>query len=277
MAGFTPIRTSNFQWNTRINWDTNQSKVISLADGVDNLVIRSGIANRVFIEARPGERFGNIYGRGFLRSPEGAIVHDNDGYPMLGDEFINTGNIFPDWTGGIANNFSYRGLRIHTLIDFKKGGDVYSLTHSTHSYSGQLVNTLEGRYDSNIVPTGVLLIEDGKYSQKTRQQINIVWYYNAMYERDNVEANTLDASFVKLREVSIGYDLPQRWLQRVFVQRANISVTGRNLYTWTPHSYVGMFDTETGGIIEGNTIYMGIESGQFPSTASYSFNVQLSF
>lgn len=273
MAGFTPIRTPNFQWNTRINWDTNRSEVVSLAEGVDNFVIRAGVSNRVFVEARPGENFGNIYGRGFLRSPDGEIVHDNDGYPMLDDEFMKTGNIFPDWTGGISNRFSYRGLSINTLFDFRKGGDVYSLTYSTHSYSGQLTNSLPGRYDGNIELTGVVMNEDGTYSPNTRQPTNIGWYYNALYERDNVEANTLDTSFIKLREVSIGYDLPPSWLQRFFVQRANISVTGRNLYTWTSF---GSFDPET-GTLDGNTIFQGIETGQFPSTASYSFNIQLSF
>lgn len=273
MASFTPIRRSNFQWNTRLNWDTNRSQVVSLAEGVDNFIIRSGVSNRVFIEARPGERFGNIYGRGFERSPEGEIVHDSDGYPMLTDDFIKVGNISPDWTGGIANNFSYRGLRLNTLVDFRKGGDVYSLTYSTHSYSGQLTNSLEGRYDSNIEPTGVVRNEDGSYSPNTIQPTNMGWYYNAMYERDNVEANTLDTSFIKIREISLGYNLPHRWLERIYAQSVNISVTGRNLHTF---SSFGSWDPET-GTLDGNTVFQGIETGQFPATASYSFNVSIDF
>lgn len=273
MARFIPVRTNNFQWTTRINWDTNRSRVVSLAEGVDNFIIRSGVSNRVFIEARPGERFGNIYGRGFERSPDGEIVHDSDGYPMLTDEFIKVGNIAPDWTGGIANNFSYKGFRLNTLVDFRQGGDVYSLTYSTHSYSGQLKNSLPGRYDSDIEPTGVIRNEDGTYSENTIQPTNIGWYYNAMYERDNVEANTLDTSFLKIREVSLGYDLPQSWLEGLYVQRVNVSVTGRNLYTF---SSFGSWDPET-GTLDGNTVFQGIETGQFPSTASYSFNVSINF
>jgi hypothetical protein len=247
--------------------------VIALAEGVDNYILTSGISNRVFVEARPGERFGNIYGRGYLRSPDGQIVHDANGYPMMGDEFILTGNAYPDWTGGFSNQLSYRGIRVNSLFDFRKGGDVYSLTYAALSYSGKLTNSLEGRYDGNITPTGAVQNPDGTYSPNTRQPENIGFYYDALYNRDNVEANTLDTSFLKLREVSVSYDLPESWLRRSGVQHATVSLTGRNLYTW---SSFGSFDPEA-ATLNGSTIFPGIETGQFPSTTAVGFNVQVSF
>lgn len=273
MAGFTPVRTPDFQWQGRLNWATNRSEVIELAEGVDNYVLTSGISNRVFVEARPGEEFGDIYGRGYLRSPDGEIVHDENGYPMLTDEFIVTGNAFPDWTGGFSNQFTYKGVRLNTLFDFRKGGDVYSLTYAALSYSGKLTNTLEGRYDSDITPTGVVQNPDGSYSPNTLQPVNIGYYYDALYGRDNVEANTLDTSFLKLREVSLAFDLPQSWLNRIPAQRATVTLSGRNLYTG---SSFGAFDPEA-ATMNGNTLYPGIETGQFPSTTAYGFNVRLDF
>ncbi|MQA89497.1 MAG: SusC/RagA family TonB-linked outer membrane protein [Gemmatimonas sp.] len=273
MAAFTPVQTPDFQWNSTVNWATNRSEVVSLSEGVDSYVLRSGIASRVFVEARPGERFGNIYGRGYLRAPNGQIVHNEDGYPMLTDSLMLTGNAYPDWTGGVSNSFRYKGLTLNTLFDFRQGGDLYSLTYAALSYSGKLTNSLEGRYDSNITPTGVVQNADGTYSPNTRQPTNIGYYYDALYSRDNIEANTLDTSFLKLREVSLGFDLPQRWLQGRDIQSATVSITGRNLYTW---SSFGSFDPEA-ATLDGNTVFPGIETGQFPSTTAVGFNVQVSF
>ena len=271
-AGFVPVKINDFEWRTRVNWAANRGKVIALTEGVDSYIMASGIANRVTVEARPGERVGDIYGRGYLRAPSGEIIFKN-GMPQLTTEIMKVGNAFPDWTGGVFNNFSYKGLKLGVLFDFRKGGDMYSLTYAALSYSGKLTNSLAGRYDRDVIGEGVVDNGDGTYSPNTQQPNNIGYYYDALYSRDNIEKNTLDGSFVKLRELSLGYDLPASLLEKTFIKNATVSVAGRNLVTWSDWP---VFDPEA-ATMDGNTINPGLETGQFPSTTSYSFNIQLSF
>ncbi|MEN7550269.1 SusC/RagA family TonB-linked outer membrane protein [Rapidithrix thailandica] len=271
-AGFSAIRTEKFQWKTNINWATNRGKVVELADGVENYIMADGIYHRVTVEARPGERLGDIYGRGYKRAPSGEIIYE-DGMPVLDTEIKKVGNAFPDWTGGLYNEFTYKGFRLGVLFDVRKGGDLYSLTYAALSYSGKLTNSLEGRYDQNLIGKGVIDMGDGTYKPNDQQPDNIGYYYNALYSRDNVEANTVDGSFVKLREVSLGWNLPKKWLQNMFIDKASVSLSGRNLFTWSDYP---AFDPEA-ATMDGSSIRPGFETGQYPSTASYTLKVNLSF
>jgi hypothetical protein len=146
------------------------------------------------------------------------------------------------------------------------------LTNSILGEQGKNTATLSGRYDG-IIGQGVTLNADGQYVPNTTKATNIVTYYNKWYGRDNVEANTFDASFVKLREARLAYTIPAKVLRKTFLRTASIGIYGRDLFVW---STFPAFDPET-STLDNATITPGLEVGQFPSTRTMGANLTISF
>ncbi|CCH00369.1 TonB-dependent receptor plug [Fibrella aestuarina BUZ 2] len=269
----SPIKNARgFNWDATLNWAMNRNMVEELNNGTGSVVLARYVGSRVTLEAREGRPLGELYGLGFKRSPDGQIVYDKTGYPLLTDQFINLGTATPKWRGGLANTFRYRGLSLSVLIDHQQGGRVYSLTNSVLGEQGKITATLPGRYDGLIGP-GVTQNADGTYVPNTTKAANIVTYYSRLYGRDNVEANTFDATFTKLREVRLAYTLPPSVLGKTFLRGATIGIYGRDLYNWT--KFPG-FDPET-STLDNSTITPGLEIAQFPSTRTMGANLTVSF
>ena len=151
-----PVVHKNFSWNTTLNWSMNRSYVRELAAGVPTQIIYAHDAN-VTIEARPGGRMGDMYGKGFQRSPEGKIIYTSAGLPAALDLTTKKrGNAFPDWKAGLLNEFTVRGFRISILFDGQMGGSMFSQTSHKANTLGKTRVTLPGR-DNAIVGDGVVL------------------------------------------------------------------------------------------------------------------------
>lgn len=268
-----PVKNyAGFSWDVTVNWSMNRNKVLELNNETGSVILAKYVGSRVTVEAREGQPLGTIYGLGFKRSPEGQIVFDKDGYPVLTDQFVNLGNTNPDWRGSISNNFKYKNWSLSVLFDIRQGGRIFSLTNSILGEQGKNTATLAGRYDG-IIGQGVTLNADGQYVPNTTKATNIVTYYNKWYGRDNVEANTFDASFVKLREARLAYTIPTKVLRKTFLRTASIGVYGRDLFVW---STFPAFDPET-STLDNATITPGLEVGQFPSTRTMGANLTISF
>ena len=259
---------NGINWSLFGNWSANRNEVVKLGEGVDTYLIAT--APGANVEARVGESFGNIYGKKFLRAPDGQIVY-KDGVPQWTEDFHLVGNYNPDWVAGFGSEFSYKGLSFSFLFDGRMGGKVFSLSHATMSASGGLKKTLPYRYDG-VVGDGVMLDDNGEYVPNN-VKIDAPTYWRGMYRRYNAETNTLDASFLKLREMRLEYALPTKWLNSIFIQKASIALVGRDLFIWSDWP---IFDPEASDI-DGGTITPGIERAQFPSTRSYGLNVNLNF
>ncbi len=273
IANFIPIRTDNFTWNATFNFSTNKSEVTDLG-GVDyTLTDRNG----VYIQAREGGSISAIYGRGFQRvedesSPSfGEIIFNEQGIPQRTDDLVYQGDYAPDYTLGLMNSFKYKALDFSFLFDTRQGGIVVSRTKTIGSTSGQLKETLVGR-ETGIVGVGVVETSPGVYVPNTTN-VDVRTYNNQYYKRDNVEAAKYDASYTKLREVSLGYTFPKRLLSKLPIQNARLSITGRNLLLWTDNPH---FDPETVSV-SGGTLQPGIENMSYPSTRSFTFNLKLDF
>ena len=281
----TPIqRPDGFRWDVGLNFTRNRSKVLELTEGLDiySLTGRNGAT----IQARVGERMGNIYGAGFERVEDtsspyyGQIIHNSTGYPLTGSELVLQGNYNPDWMLGMQNSLSYKGISLGFLFDGRYGGTVVSMTKTIGSTSGQLAETLYGRengYDlslegNGIVSPGVIRNSDGSFTPNTIKLSARDWH-NRYYERSNVEAAKYDASFIKLREVTLGYSLPHSLLTNIPIRDVKISVVARNLLLWTENPH---FDPETLSM-SGGTLQPGIENMAFPSTRNIGFNLNLRF
>lgn len=265
------IESNNFTWNSTLNWSKNEGRVFELPDEVDNEFIIDQGGNAYMI-AKVGGSPTAIYGYGFVRSPEGEIVYDNAGlpaYPESGD-FEHIGDAMPDWRMGWYNEFSFGNFTAGFTFDGQYGGIIYSQSHHKMTQQGKLTSTFKGRETGFIVGEGVVENSDGSYSPNTTEAITPDWY-NRYYRRANVESNSFDASYIKLREVRLQYSLPSKWLKRMFLQGVDVSVYGSNLLTI---SNFPIYDPETAAL-NGNRIMPGIEMGQMPSPATYGLNIKL--
>ncbi|WP_343746136.1 SusC/RagA family TonB-linked outer membrane protein [Chitinophaga sp.] len=270
MLNVTPVKLKNFQWKSTINWSRNRNEVIRLNPEVGtSLIIAEG--PRGTLEAREGHPLGELYGIGFQRSPDGQIVYKN-GLAQLSSEATFRGNANPDWRGGLNNQFTYKNLSLSVLFDMRQGGKIYSLTHAILAEQGKIKSTLPGR-DNGLIGDGVMLDANGKYVPNNVLVTNMDQYYNAIYDRNNVESNTFDASYIKLREVVLSYNVPASVFGRSFIRGAAVSLYGRDLFVW---SNFPAFDPET-ATLNSSSIVPGFETGQFPSTRTMGVNIKLNF
>lgn len=259
-------------WKTTLTWSKNNNKVLSLADGIEEMQV-IGHGGNATIGAKVGGTTGDIYGFGFLRSPDGQIIYNQSGMPSRPDQIQYIGNAYADWKGGFLNEFSYKNFSFSFLLDGQYGGIVYSQTHHKMSEQGKLKHTLHGREEGYVIGEGVVLNEEGSYVPNTTQVLPAD-FYKEFYRRANVESNSFDASFLKLREVRLGYNIPQQLLNKTrWFTQANIALYGRDLAMITDFP---MYDPETAAL-NGGTLLPGVEMGQMPSTRTFGVDVTLKF
>jgi len=266
-----PIKSKNFKWSTTVTWSKNQNRVLELAEGMDGKQ-DIGYGGNATIQARIGGTTGDIYGFGFVRSPDGQIVYNADGLPERPADISFIGNAYADWKGGLKNEFSYKAFRFSFLIDGQYGGMIYSQTHHKMTEQGKLTHTLRGREENYIIGEGVVMDATGKYIPNTKKVVPVD-YYTEYYRRANVEANSFDASFLKLREARLEYAIPAPRLGKGFIKGASFAVYGRDLLMLTSFP---IFDPETAAL-NGSTLLPGVEMGQLPSTRTMGINFTLKF
>jgi len=259
LVTMTPIRTGNFSWNTALNFAKNTSRVEELDADLETVVLGSYWSLKV--EARKGEKYGALYGNPYKRDEAGNIIVSATGRPVKDAQTRVLGHYTPDWTAGLSNSLRYKGVEFSFLLDKKQGGDIFSVTNMFGRYAGVLEETLVGR-DTGIVVQGVLA--NGTPNTK---RISAEAYNHSLYGIH--EAHVFDASYLKLREMKLGYSLSNDLASRFRVQSVYMALVGRNLWlsTNTPH-----IDPET-AFSSGNV--QGLEHGQFPSQRSIGFNFSI--
>lgn len=271
----TPVKTKNFTWNSTFTWAKNYNKVLSLAAGLTDgqTIAYTGGTNCALI-AKVGGSIGDIYGYKLKRAPDGQVVW-KDGITARTTEFEYVGNAYPAWKAGFSNEFSYKNFRVSILFDGQWGGIVYSQTHHKMTEHGTLKHTLKYRENPNfeVVGEGMMLDERGQYVPNN-VPISVSKYYADYWRRANVETNSFDASFLKLREARIEYTIPSAGLNKIGIERLTLALYGRNLAMWTKDFPV--YDPEVATLNNG-TIVPGSEMGQLPSTRTMGFNLTLKF
>ena len=269
----TNIATKNFTWKTTINWAKNDNEVLELAKEFESAGKQDiGYGGNATLQARVGGTTGDIYGFGFERSPDGQIVYTAAGLPKRPSDIQYIGTAFADWKGGIQNEFSYKRVRASFLIDAQHGGRIYSQSHHKMTEQGKLKHTLRGREENFIIGEGVVDDGAGGFKPNTKQVLPVE-YFTDYYRRANVEANTFDASYIKLREARLEYSLPPSVLGKSFIRQASIALYGRDLLLFTDFP---VFDPETAAL-NGNVLLPGVEMGQLPSTRTMGVNLTFKF
>ena len=267
VLGGSPVRTQNFQWDLGLNFTRNRNKVVELSDGLESFVIAQG-PDGISIEARPGGRIGDIYGNTFSKSPDGQIIYEN-GLPVAGER-ARVGNYNPDWMMGVNSSLRFKNFSAGVVFDIREGGTIYSYTNVIGWESGILETSLPGR--DGIIGDGVIDNGDGTF-RPNDVEVGAETYYYGIRPRDNAEANSYDASYIKLRAVNISYTVPKRILGNGVLKSARVSLIGNNLALWTD---VPNIDPEAQAI-NGGTIIPGLEVTQLPSARSLGFKVDLGF
>lgn len=267
-----PVARRNFNWSTTLTWSMNRSYVKELAEGVTSQVIYSHDGN-VTIEARVGGRMGDMYGRGFQRSPDGKIIYSSVGLPATLEPVAKKwGNAFADWKTGLMNEFTIKNFRISILLDGQMGGSMYSQTNHKSNTLGKTKVTLPGR-DGGIVGDGVVWNGASSKYEPNTVKVPAFSYYENYYTISNAETNIFDASYLKLREARIEFNLPAASLQKIGIRQTSVAIYGRDLFNIT--SFPG-FDPE-GGNLNSGTLTPGVELMQFPSTRTMGVNLTFKF
>ncbi len=268
----TPIQTENFTWNTRINFASNRNEVVELAEGQDLLSL--GSYGTQFV-AKTGQPYGTLVGLGYERDEQGRKVVDEDGFPILASN-LDFGSVFPNYTGGFINDFTIFRFRLGTVIDFRDGGLVYSVSNRWGTNSGLFESTVGTNANgvdvrAPVADGGGVLVdgvtEDG---QPNTTYVDAQQYFGGL--RNFREEFTYDASFIKLREISLGYDIPQSVIQNTLLANASVSLFARNVAIL--HKNTPNIDPET-AVTNGNI--QGFENGQNPTVRSVGLKLRLGF
>ncbi|HEX2078930.1 MAG TPA: SusC/RagA family TonB-linked outer membrane protein [Longimicrobium sp.] len=267
----TPVRLENgFEWSLAATYTRNRSRVEELYGDLQTIVL--GTYYNVTVEARKGEPYGVMYGRHYVRDSQGNIVVGSNGLPLTSGPIQKLGKYDPDWTGGLSTRLAFRGVELSGLVDVRRGGSLYSLTNAYGRRSGVLAVTVQGRETAHALADGGGLVVPGVRVVNGDTVPNDIRVTAQAYHRGLVniaEEHTYDASFVKLREVRLGYAVPQRFARRMRVQGMSLAVIGRNLALWTD---VPNVDPET-AFNAGNV--QGFEYSQMPSSRSIGFSLSV--
>ena len=272
-----PVKTGKFSWNMSFNFAMNDNKVLYVGNA-NSIVINGALprwGSEVSISNVAGLPYGQIMGYGYRRNTRGQIIYsDGISNPAPAGEpeqtgLIPLGSTIYRQTGGLSNEFHYRDFALSCLIDFKYGAKIYSGTNLLLYYYGLQKTTLQGR-EGGYIGKGVM--ENG-HPNTTAVPVQQYFQDISAGGTDHIaEEFVYDASFIKLRAVSLGYSFPKSILKSAFIKGLNISLVARNLAILMKH--IPNIDPESS---INNTNGQGLELTGYPSVRSWGLNMNVKF
>lgn len=297
----TPVRTENFRWDISVNAARNKNTVKSLAAGIPFLTLSDARWLGVSVVAQPNAPYGAILGYDYQKDPSGNVILDSITLtPMPTDERRVMGKGTWDWTGGLTTTLSYKNFTFNAILDMKQGADLFSMTNLFAVLRGSHEITLEGRQEwihseeerqaanktavewkemgnvSGYVPQGVVrngVDNAGKpVYVKNTQALDPGQYWSLFYaDAKGITTPFLyDASYIKVRELSLMYSLPQAMLKKAGIGAVTLSVVSRNPFIL--HKNVPNVDPDS-NYNNGNG--QGLEYGSLPSRRSWGLNLNV--
>lgn len=269
----SPVRNKNFSWDMTLNLSKNKSKVIELTEGISTY--RMFTITRASIQATPGQPFGNIIGYDYLRTEDGRILLNDQGKFQRASELTILGNIQPDWLGGLTNTFTYKGFSLSALIDFRKGGQIFSQSYDDQSAKGT------GKFTEkrdNLIAEGVILGPDGKYTPSNIVLLAQQYYAERSAWGDIATDAIIDADYAALREASIGYNIgASRLLNKTFFKGTRIAVIGRNIFYLYRDAKFKTMGLSPESAFNTTLSAQGYEAKGIPTTRSIGINLSFTF
>ncbi len=282
VAGISPIRTKEFNWNVQANFSRNVSTVESLPEGTDVLTlgftgVYDNVNQRVWYQVSEGDRIGDMWGTGYKKNEDGEFVVTEDGTFIVDNTLIKLGNYNPDFIIGLTNQFNYKNFGLGFTFDWRQGGTIVSRTQALAGVGGQLAETGD-RPEEGIVIDGVVNTgteENPVYTPNTTP-IPAETFYRSFYDRNHEENNTYDASYLKLREFSVSYTLSKKALSNTIfrnLENVKIAFVGKNVFAVSaiPH-----FDPEQLAV-QGQNFVSGVEDMSYPTTRSFGLSLGVDF
>ncbi|MEQ9582110.1 MAG: TonB-dependent receptor, partial [Arenibacter sp.] len=266
------IRSKDFRWELILNWSTSEGKVLEIPEDIESIIFAdSGFAG-ITSEIRAGDRMGNLYGYKW-RYEDGQRYLDADGFPeIVTDERVKVGNAFPDFISSLGSNLKWKGIGFNFLLEYKEGGDLYDSGLRNSIRNGNPLSTLVR--DEEVVLEGVMDNGSGGYTTNTTPALIDENYYrnSNVYNRAS-EVLVQDASWVKLRNVSLSYDMDNKFTRDLKMEKLSLSVSASNILVWTPFDG---YDPEGNQYSAGSNVY-GFTGLSVPLSQSYSFGLNISF
>ncbi|RWX02310.1 SusC/RagA family TonB-linked outer membrane protein [Flavobacterium cerinum] len=279
-----PIQTDSFKWTWTTNFTKNKNEVTKLTEGLDRIQLDP----QEVAYAIPGQPFGVFYGTKFAKDDEGNYLINQAGGGIIQDPKLGIiGDPNPDFKMNFINTFSYKGLTLRAQIDWKEGGDISSSTIEALLGRGVTKDT-EDRERTHIIPgfygnndgTPILDNNGNKIPNTTQLSTNELYFSPAGGNTFGInsvdQARVYDGTVYRLRELSLTYDLPTKWLDKTPFGRMSLSFVGNNLWYFAPNvpKYTN-FDPEVTSY--GNGVLQGIESSAAPTSRRYGFRLNISF
>lgn len=275
ILGATPVVNADFSWNTTFNFATNRSVIRDLPqeDGRLTLAysrIYDSANQTVWFQVEEGGEIGDMYGTGYQKNAQGQFLIDDNGRYIADNNLQKIGNFNPDFTLGWNNNFRYKNFNASILFDWRQGGEIVSRTRALGNVGGQLAETAF-RPDAGIVADGVNV----NTGQPNTVAVTPESFYRQFYDRNHEENNVYDASYLKLRQLSIGYtlNLKEGFLGLKDTSTMNFSIVGNNLFVITENPH---FDPEQLAV-QGNGFVSGVEDMSYATSRSLGFKVGFDF
>jgi TonB-linked SusC/RagA family outer membrane protein len=265
LIGGIPVQTNKFSWDISLNMSTNKNKLVSLIEGVDNFVFTTSNDGVVEVWATVGGGYGDIYATTYQRDENGKIMVTDDGLFLTASEKVLVGNYQPDWVGGISNTLTYGNLSLRFLIDARIGGEVYSGTDAGLDAFGVSDASLKYREGGVVI--------DGVRADGTQNTVNITGQQYWDSYTGVGENYIFDQTNIRLREASLTYSLPGKYIENTFVKGLSVGVTGRNLF----FLYRALENYDPEGSFSVSNYAQGVLYYTMPTARSVGFNVSIKF
>lgn len=281
LVSLTPIETKDFTWDVTWNFTKNKNKVVSLPEELGGSSLIYGFNGGTGMYAVVGEPLGMFKAEVMERDPQGNIVvNPSTGMPVPKAEFEFVGDMNYDYEMGISTTLKYKGFSLGADLDIRQGGLMFSRTKSINYFVGNAIQTAYNDRNTFIVPGSVnkITAEDGSVTYVeniTPVPSGQVYDYWDKGSTQGGSKDLINKSYIKLRSLVFGWELPKSWLKNTFLSDVKLSVFGNNLFVWTPddNTFIDPEMTSFGNDLQGRF-------GEYtanPSTRKYGFNVMVKF
>ena len=286
----TPVQTRDWRWDIGFNFAKNKNKVLSLPESIEGGRVSiygfstSATYDTVEMYAMEGKPIGQFFAYLPQYTEDGQMIVDANGYPVMGTALEDTGkNMNNDWTGGITTGLTFKDFTLSAALDIRKGGYMFSRTKNLMQFTGNGVVTMYNNRRPFVIPNSVVDNGDGTYSPNTTP----IYLFNSSYQEYfnsygygyGGEAYLLDRSFVKLRNISLTWNVPKKWVRAMQLSDLSLTVFCNNVFTWTAsdNRYI---DPETTTVSQASYGDLATQFGEMysnPSCRVFGCNLNITF
>ena len=283
-----PVQTKNFRWDLDFNFAKNNNKVISLPESLEggrvDIYSFSAGNDAIYMYAEEGKPMGQFYTYLPTYTEDGKQIVDANGQPILGTAVESTGkNMNNDWIGGVNTGITFKNFTLSAALDIRKGGYMFSRTKNLMQFTGNgTVTTFNGRRPF-IIPNSVVANADGTYSENTTpiylHDSSYQTYFNDYGYGSGGEAYLIDRSFVKLRNISLTWNVPKNWVRQIHLNNVALTVYCNNVFTWTASDNY-FIDPESTTVSQSTYGDLATQFGELyanPSNRTFGCNLSVKF